>query len=306
MPHKIAFVVPTKDREKDLRSMLSSLACQTRIPDQIIVVDGSEPDINFVVKEFDNLPIEYVREYPPSLSKQRNAGIAKLKKEITLAGYLDDDLELEPNAVENMLVFWEESGTEYGGAAFSITNVAEPSYTKFKQLFGLDATKRGKVLPTGWVSMLGNVKQNTDVDWLCGGVTIWRREIVDKYPYDEWFQGTGFMEDVDFSFNVRGKYKLALIADAKVAHYQHPILPSRYVLFGKWQITNRMYFVRKYRDRGLSLYQAWISNFSIMFLNIFIGIVRFERNRLRCAIGNLIGIGITLIKKDKQIGGYLK
>ena len=42
MEHKIGFIIPTKDREKDLRLILSSLAYQTRIPDQIIVVDGSE------------------------------------------------------------------------------------------------------------------------------------------------------------------------------------------------------------------------------------------------------------------------
>ena len=87
MDHKIGFVIPTKDREKDLRHMLSSLTSQTRIPDQIIVVDGSEPNIQFVVNEFDDLPIEYVREYPPSLSKQRNAGIVKLHRKDTLPSF---------------------------------------------------------------------------------------------------------------------------------------------------------------------------------------------------------------------------
>ena len=306
MKNKIAFVVPTKDREKDLRLMLSSLVCQTRIPDQIIVVDGSDPDIKFVINEFNELPIDYVREFPPSLSKQRNTGIGKLHSDITLAGYLDDDIVLEPDSVEKMLTFWVEAGTDYGGAAFNVTNVESPSGTRIKRLFYLDSPERGKVLPSGWVSLSGNLNQSIDVDWLCGGATVWRREVVDNYPYDEWFQGTGFMEDVDFSFNVRKKYKLALVANAKVAHYHHPILPERYILLGKWQIVNRLYFVRKYSDRGLSITKAWLSSFSVILLNLTLSIIRADSNRLRCALGNIQGIGIALTDKDRQMGGHLK
>ena len=36
----LAFVIPTKDRGEDLRRMLGSLVNQTRLPDQVIVVDG--------------------------------------------------------------------------------------------------------------------------------------------------------------------------------------------------------------------------------------------------------------------------
>ena len=145
MENKIAFVVPTKDREKDLRLMLSSLVCQTRIPDQIIVVDGSDPEIKFVINEFNELPIDYIREFPPSLSKQRNAGIEKLHSDITLAGYLDDDIVLESDAVENMLAFWDEADTGYGGAAFCITNAKSPAGTGIKQLFFLDYFAAGKL-----------------------------------------------------------------------------------------------------------------------------------------------------------------
>ena len=326
MEHKIGFIIPTKDREKDLRLILSSLAYQTRIPDQIIVVDGSEPDIKFVINEFSSLPIEYIREFPPSLSKQRNAGIEKLHSDITLAGYLDDDIVLEPDSVENMLTFWVEAGTDYGGAAFNITNVESPSGVRIKQLFFLDSPERGKVLPSGWVSQLycsdspehgkilpsgwvslsGNLNQSIDVDWLCGGATVWRREVIDNYPYDEWFQGTGFMEDVDFSFNIRKKYKLALVANAKVAHYHHPILPEKYILLGKWQIVNRLYFVRKYPDRGLSITKAWLSSFSVILLNLTLSLIHADSNRLRCALGNILGIGIALTDKDRQMGGHLK
>jgi glycosyltransferase involved in cell wall biosynthesis len=72
--NRIAFVVPTKDRPDDLRKMLASLAQQTRRPDQVIVVDGSDPEVRRVVDEAHSLDVEYVREFPPSLARQRNAG----------------------------------------------------------------------------------------------------------------------------------------------------------------------------------------------------------------------------------------
>ena len=53
---------------------------------------------------------------PPSLTKQRNEGIKALDKDITLAGYLDDDILLEQDAVEAMLRFWEYCADDIGGS----------------------------------------------------------------------------------------------------------------------------------------------------------------------------------------------
>ena len=41
---KIRFIIPTKDRPDDIRSMLNSLALQTRKPDPVIIIDaGTQP-----------------------------------------------------------------------------------------------------------------------------------------------------------------------------------------------------------------------------------------------------------------------
>jgi len=115
MSVKIAYVVPTKDRPDDLHVLFKSLQKQTKQPDQIIIVDGSDPDIKYVCDDYLDLDITYVREFPPSLARQRNAGMAALNDEITVAGYLDDDLELEPDATEKMISFWENAEDDVGG-----------------------------------------------------------------------------------------------------------------------------------------------------------------------------------------------
>ena len=51
----LAFVIPTKDRGEDLLRMLRSLVSQTRLPDQVIVVDGSGVEVSWCVAELSEL-----------------------------------------------------------------------------------------------------------------------------------------------------------------------------------------------------------------------------------------------------------
>jgi glycosyltransferase involved in cell wall biosynthesis len=304
--NKLAFVVPTKDRQDDLRRMLASLVAQTCSIDQIIVVDGSAPDIRSVIDEFPALGIDYVRVFPPSLAKQRNAGMQKLRPDITLAGYLDDDVVLEPDAIEKILAYWDSASGDLGGTVFNITNTAPPTWARIKSLCWLDSPTAGCVLPSGCTSILGHQTSNIDTDWLCGGATIWKREVIDRYAYDEWFQGTGYLEDVDYSFNVRGQYRLALVANAKLAHYSYPIRPDRHVLLGRWQITNRLYLVRKYRSRGLSPAKAWIASFALLGLHLAQALLRLDGLSFKRARGNLMGIADELLGRASSRGGFLK
>lgn len=304
--HRIALIVPTKDRPDDLRKMLASLAAQTRVPDQVIVVDGSMPPIRPVIDEFASLPLEYVRVFPPSLAQQRNAGMARLRPDVSLAGYLDDDVVLEPEAVERMLEFWNRAQAEIGGAAFNITNNPSPGGLPFKQLFSIDDARPGVMLGSGFGSTIPAQSADLETDWLYGGATVWRRAVIAAYPYDEWFVGTGFMEDIDFSFNVRQRYRLFVVAAARLAHYSRPPRDDRQFLLGKWQVVNRMYVVRKYRERGLSRVSAWWASAGLIAIYGFRALLRLDLrywNRMR---GNAAGVVSELLGRREQIGGHLK
>jgi len=304
--HKLALVVPTKDRPDDLGKLLSSLEKQTRAPDQLIIVDGSHPDIRHVIDQFPNLKVDYVRVYPPSLSQQRNAGMQRINPDITLAGYLDDDIVLESQAIEAMFGFWASAGADVGGAAFNITNAARPNWIRLKSLLLVDAALPGRMLPSGFPSTIGFQQADIETDWLYGGATVWRREVVNHYAYDEWFLGTGFMEDVDFSFTVRSHHRLKVVADARLAHYSHPVKTEREALLGRWQITNRMYFVRKHRARGLSIAAAWVANVGAALLNLGMALMRRRRSHWLRTLGNFHGMYSELTGNRSTLGGHLK
>lgn len=303
---RLAIVVPTKDRPDDLRALLNSLEAQTRKPDQIIVVDGSDPDIRHVVDSFPNLPLVYVRVFPPSLARQRNAGMAKMGENITLAGYLDDDIVLEPDAIEKMMSYWAKAAPDVGGVAFNITNFPYPRFIGAKRLFWIDSYEPARVLASGFVSSLGFQDRDIEADWLCGGATIWRREVIESYSYDDWYQGMGFMEDVDYSFTVREKYRLVLLSSARLAHYSRPIRPDRQFLMGKWQIVNRMRFVRKFKSRGLSPTKAWVAGLALCGLNLMQAFATLNAEYWNRARGNLAGLLSELLSRREQIGGQLK
>lgn len=304
--HRVAFVVPTKDRPEDLRKLLASIAAQTRMPDQVIVVDGSNPSVRNVCDEFPGVSIDYVRLVPPSLARQRNAGMQRLRDGITHAGYLDDDIVLEPDAIEQMARFWERAAEDVGGVGFNIVNRPRIRGMWLKRLFLIEDDEPGRMLRSGCASSFFVQEGDLETDWLSGGATVWRREVIDRFAYDDWFTGTGLLEDVDYSYNVHGAWRLAVAGAARLAHYSRPIRPESQFLLGKWQVVNRMYIVRKYRDRGLSAPLAWWASLGQLALHLGAAALRLDAQIWNRAKGNLAGMVSELAGRRERLGGHLK
>lgn len=301
--HRIAFVVPTRNRRDDLFRMLASLERGTVQPHQIVVVDGGEQLVDDVARSFPGLSIDYERVYPPSLSKQRNAGMARVRPEMTIAGYLDDDLVLQPDAVEAMLRFWEEAGPDVGGASFNIVSDRRPHATKMKSLFLLDAPRRGDVLPSGYNTMICPVDETLYTRWLFGGATVWRRDVIREFSYDEWFAGTGYLEDLDYSYRVGGKYKLAVVADARLDHLSWPIRREMNYTLGRWQVVNRHYLVRKHK---LSRVGFWWAMAGQIIVNAAKALAERDTGAARRMAGNMAGVFGVALGRQERIGGILR
>lgn len=284
--------------------MLESLASQTCLPEQIVIVDGGDDTVEEVVRDFHGLKIDYLRVYPPSLAKQRNAGMAIVDPSMTLAGYLDDDLILEPDAIELMLTFWEDAPDEVGGARFNIYTDMMPKATPLKSLFLIDSQNRGRVLRSGHGITVGPVASNKEVDWLSGGATIWKKAVVDEFAYDEWFEGTGYLEDLDYSYRVRKKYRLAVVADSRVQHHTSPIKKEMNYVLGKWEVINRMYFIKK--NPELSKLMFYWSILGTLAFNVGAAATKQDPSLLKRALGNFAGLTTVARGRTERIGGVWK
>ena len=290
MPINFTVIIPTKDREEQLGLLMRSISTQTVLPYQVIIVDASIPKIESSLKKFNNLNIVYRSVYPPSLTAQKNIGIDLVEKSCDLVCFLDDDIILEDNSIENMLNFWSLNDENVAGAAFNILNSKPQKASFIKKLLLVDSDEKGIVLKSGVATGIPYTDTTIRTEWLYGGATVWKKKIIDLYRYDEDFSGIGYLEDVDFSYNIGKKYKLYQVSTARLHHFSAPVKGDKEMLLGKYQIVNRIYLVKKYKDKGLSITQAWVANLSYLLLNISAALIKLDRRYFNRACGNIIGI----------------
>ncbi len=295
--YRLALVIPTADRRQVLHRFLKSVEPQKNCVSQIIIVDGGRKPVEDLVREFSQLPIDYVRAPYPCLTRQKNQGIEHLRPDIDLVCFFDDDIILEENALDNMIRFWKSSGQEVGGAAFNIINVVKRKTSFMKRIFLTGSEAKGRIMRSGYGAMLSPVDDSIFTDWIFGGATVWRRDIFSTYKFDEWFEGYGYGEDLDFSYNVGKKYKLAVISEARVQHIKDNTEGIDYVLFGKMQVVNRYYIVRKFKEFSTLLF-LWSSS-GQMLENLYMFLFRRNKTYFSRLLGNLSGLWHIIVQPPR-------
>lgn len=290
---RVAFVIPTKDRPEELRTMLTSLAAQEVKPAQVVIVDASAMTEPEIAAAFPDLPIEYVCfEGTPSAAAQRNAGARRVAADTDLICFFDDDQTLLPGALGAMLAFWQDAEPNVAGAGFNLRNEIDrrPSALKRSRLaewLGLYARRRGAVAPSGWQTLPGVVRRDREVEWLTTGAAVWRRRLFEAHGFDEFYGSYSYLEDLDFSYGVSRSQRLVIVAAAGVHHY--PSRRGRVSLyrFGLMEVRNRLHFVRKH---GLSVARCRAALAIRMSMSLGMGLVLPWRGGLRRAWGNVVGL----------------
>lgn len=292
--NKIGFVIPTKDRPDDLKRLLRSFKNQTVLPKEVVIVDSSEKSVQWILDEFSDIKIRYLQCLPPSISRQCNLGIKSIDKSINLIAICGDDIEFEKDSIEEMYSFWKRATEDVGGVSFNLINHPPvfASYLKYSFLFskfGLYSAKRGKVLKSGFHTMIGKVDGTIYTDWISTCASVWRREVLERYGFDEWFEGYSYLEDLDLSYSIRKKWKLAIVAGARFYHHHSLKGRGSGFQFGKREVINRLYFVRKHNE--LSTFFCVLALLGRVFVSL---LLIFKERRpvyyIQRIFGNIKGI----------------
>jgi glycosyltransferase involved in cell wall biosynthesis len=211
----LAWLIPTKDRPEHVRTLLQSLARQTTPCGRVIVVatGGSVEDV--VLGFRDVLPVEYFHSEQPGQIRQRNLGISKLDDRTPLVGFLDDDLDLDADALERMIEFWNRSEPDTAGVGFNIVNAAAYAPTRLQRLL-MPRPQPGRVTRSGYNTRIDAIDRDMRTEWLGGGYTVWKREILEKYRQPELKTRWAIGEDIRFSYPVGKRHPLYVCAAAKV------------------------------------------------------------------------------------------
>jgi GT2 family glycosyltransferase len=277
---------------------LAELSRQSSLPDLIVIVDSSKAPENKLPGEFPALPIIYCPFQPPSASAQRNHGIALVPEEIGLVGFLDDDITFAEGSVAAMRSFWTSAPLEVGGAAFNMLNPQTTSVnwlkrTRLAKWIGLYAPEGGRVMKSGWQTTVGAVTADLECEWLPSTASVWRRKVLGSSAFDKFYEGYSYLEDLDFSYGVykRGA-KLWIIAKAGYYHWPSPAGRPSHFHFGRTEVRNRLYLVKKYR---LSLFHCLTGIFIRWLMSISSGLRFLQAGPLQRAAGNVLAIAQWLL-----------
>jgi len=292
-PSKIAFVVATKDRPEELRRMWRSLLLQSRVPDEVVIVDASAAPAPPAAPASSRPVLRHIRSAVASAARQRNAGVDAVTADVGLIGFLDDDTVLEEGAVEEMLRFFDKSGREVGGAAFNMANhppmdLSEIKQTPFAEALGLYARRGGAVTASGFQTMIGPVEATVWTDWLPSGASVWRREIFRGHRFDEWYSGYSYLEDLDFSYRIGRAFRLAVVASARYLHLPAEGGRGSGYAFGVREVLNRLHFVRKHDE--LSPFKCRAALAARLALSLAFAVRERDASFVARAFGNAVGL----------------
>lgn len=129
---RVSVIVTVKNEERAIGQLLDSLLAQSRMPDEVVVVDGGSSDSTArIIRDYANrgAPIKLLLRPGASISMGRNAAIAAANGEVIAA--TDAGVRLEPDWLEQIVVpfFSTESGQGGVGSAVEVASgffVADP------------------------------------------------------------------------------------------------------------------------------------------------------------------------------------
>ena len=298
----LAFIIPTKNRPEEVKRHLQSLAKQDCKIGRIIIIASGE-DIQKIVLEFSEmLPVEYYRSKPGQI-KQRNLGISFLDESTKLVATMDDDITYEKDAINKMISFWNSVDKQTAGVGFNVMNLKKHKHSWIKGFLGLSVQGPGMVLKSGVNTSITNISQNMRSDWLNGGATVWRKDILTNFKHNQIKSKWAVYEDIIFSYPIGKIYPLFVCSEAKVNVEIIPHSKSdfrNYIFRGKSEVLWMLLFVLN--NSELSITKCYFVIFIKTIFNFLYGLISFQRKRLFIAIGYSFGILMTLfIKRRKQI-----
>jgi len=227
LQNKLTVVIPTRNRPDDLAKAVASIRSQTRLPDELIIVDQSQSNksrtqVELLMRYSPHIQLIYVHDESISgLVEAKQVGANTTTGDIIC--YLEDDVILEPEYLKEIVRGFEDYPSMIGCCGV-ISNL--PSYP-FGYKFIFHLFHRGIFIDHRvGLCFIENAHRYEFIasSMLSGGVSAWRREVFLFIPFDE-KNGFHMLEDIDFSTRVAAHYgqRLFINPNARLAHYSSPV-----------------------------------------------------------------------------------
>lgn len=219
----ISAVVVTFRRPRELEECLASLVRQTRLPDEILVIDnggGVDPIIKETCSRGWGVPVRHVPNPRNSLTVARNMGVSMASGEFVLM--VDDDVTLASNYVELLYATMQSDPKVVGLQGHipqgSRSRLRETIHRAFR-LYHLQPNRCG-VLRSISTTYPADPQSPVRCEWISGSNQFYRRDALIEVPWDEQMVMYSDGEDLDHSYRVSRATAggLRLIPTATVTH----------------------------------------------------------------------------------------
>ncbi|MCK5611736.1 glycosyltransferase family 2 protein [Candidatus Pacearchaeota archaeon] len=224
----LTVIIPTYNRPDDLETVLNSIMAQTERPKEVLIVDDSSNELieNLCKKMSDNLHekninLLYIRNNRERSSAiARNIGIEHCTGNIVM--FLDDDVILEKEYIKQILKVYKEKPNALGVQGIIPSLAVKRKRNIMNKLCFSFHTEKGKcrVLPSTHNTYPYLVDEVIQCQWLSGANKSYKREVLQRFKFDENLKKYAFKEDIDLSYRIFKQYpdSLYMTPYAKLIH----------------------------------------------------------------------------------------
>lgn len=310
----LAAVIATRDRPATLQRTLTTLGAQTRTPEILVVVDASPSDETRRVFESHRdlfADARYIAGKKPGAAAQRNLGVTSVRDVARSVLFLDDDVRLAPDCIEQLATALEKDLT-LGGVSAMIANQrylppGMVSRTLFRLLHGRREESYAGLCIGPVLNLLPEDRPDgpsiSAVQWLNTTCTLYRMRALPRPPFPAHFTGYSLFEDVALSLTVGKRWKLANVRLAQLVHdSQHGPHKSDACGMARMELVNRHFVMTRILER-----RAPIDYVQLCIIELFglvnelrtkAGIARFPR----VVLGKWYGM-LDLLLPSRTTGG---
>ena len=245
-------IIPTRNRPFELLNAIRSLCIQSRLPDELIVIDQSIDNksgsaIANLMRKFKQIKLLYV--YDPKIlglvdAKRISLGYASGD----IICFLEDDIVLETDYIQQIELGFKKNANMLGCCGI-ITNPPAQNFL-YRAMFTI--FHRG-IFKDKRIEVHGNFRGHNNYliesNALSGGISAWRREVFDSVKFDV-MNDFHMFEDIDFSTRVAQHYgkRLFINPNARLAHYCSPINRDVLDIRQRRKVTECFTYYKKRKD----------------------------------------------------------
>lgn len=259
-------VIPTYNREKELKKCIDSIFEQSVLPSEVLIIDDGELSSEFIDKTrgiCQNKEIGFVyyrknhQKERRGLSESKNIALGLAKEDVIFI--LDDDVILDKNFFEEIMKVWENNEDKnLIGVGGIIKNNRKKVWLEklYNSIFGLISKYKWDINEVGYQVWDEGIIKREKGYYVHGGVSSYRKSLVKKIGGFSTFNGgRTALEDVDFCLRAKNRdYYFIVEPKARALHKQSRVSREKEFQIGFKEGYNRCLIFRENCKKNLRNY----------------------------------------------------